>query len=138
MGMARGWGMSLLVLITVLALLQFMFFAGLVSRARGRYGVPAPAMSGHEIFDRYFRVQMNTLELLVMFLPALWLASLYTAPLWTSLLGVIYLIGRMVYLAGYVADPRKRGPGYVLSVLPILVLLLLAVVGCIRQWILFH
>jgi uncharacterized membrane protein YecN with MAPEG domain len=130
--------MSLLVLITVLALLQFMFFASLVARARGRYGVPAPAMSGQEIFDRYFRVQMNTLELLVMFLPALWLASLYTAPLWTSLLGVIYLIGRMVYLAGYVADPRKRGPGYLLSVLPILVLLLLAVVGCIRQWILFH
>jgi len=83
-------------------------------------------------------VQMNTLELLVMFLPALWLASLYTPPLWTSLLGVLYLIGRILYLNGYVAAPGKRGPGYGLSVLPILVLLVLALIGCIRQWILFH
>jgi uncharacterized MAPEG superfamily protein len=130
--------MSLLVLITVAALLQFLLFGMLVSRARSRYGVAAPAMSGHEIFDRYFRVQMNTLELLVLFLPALWLASLYTAPLWTGLLGALYLVGRVLYLTLYVADPRKRGPGFGLSLLPILVLLLLALIGSIRQWILIH
>jgi uncharacterized MAPEG superfamily protein len=95
-------------------------------------------MSGHEIFNRYFRVQMNTLELLVLFLPALWLASLYTAPLWTGLLGALYLVGRVLYLTLYVADPRKRGPGFGLSLLPILVLLLLALIGSIRQWILIH
>ena len=138
MGIARGWGLPLLVLITVLALLQFILFSSLVSRARGRYGVVAPAVSGHEVFERYFRVQMNTLELLVMFLPALWLASMYVAPIWPVLLGVIYLIGRMLYLRGYVADPRKRGPGFSLSMLPIVALLLIALVGCIRQLILFH
>jgi glutathione S-transferase len=138
MGIARGWGLPLLVLISVLAVLQFFFFATLVSRARTRYGVVAPAVSGHETFERYFRVQMNTLELLVMFLPALWLASLYVAPIWPVLLGVLYLCGRLLYLRGYVSDPRRRGPGFGLSMLPILVLLLIAFVGCIRQLILFH
>ena len=95
-------------------------------------------MTGNAIFERYFRVQMNTLELLVMFLPGLWLAGLYVAPVWTLLLGVLYLLGRLLYLRGYVADPARRGPGYGLSILPILILLLIALVGCIRQLILFH
>jgi uncharacterized MAPEG superfamily protein len=138
MGIARGWGLPLLVLLSVLAVLQFFLFASLVGRARARYGVVAPAVTGHEMFERYFRVQMNTLELLVMFLPALWLASMYVAPIWTVALGVLYLIGRILYLRGYVADPAKRGPGYALSILPILLLLLIALVGCIRQLILFH
>ncbi len=138
MGIARGWGFPLQVLVSVLALLQFLFFASLVSRARSRYGVEAPAAAGHPIFERYFRVQMNTLELLVMFLPALWLGSLYVRPIWSLLLGVLYLLGRMLYLRGYIADPKKRGPGYVLSILPIVVLLIIALVGCIRQLILFH
>jgi uncharacterized membrane protein YecN with MAPEG domain len=138
MGIAKGWGLPLLVLISVLALLQFFLFGSLVGRARARYGIVAPAVTGHDMFDRYFRVQMNTLELLVMFLPALWLAAMYVAPIWTVALGVIYLIGRMLYLRGYVADPHKRGPGFALSMLPILLLLLIALVGCIRQLILFH
>ena len=138
MGVSRGWGFSLLVLVSVLAVLQFFLFGTLVARARARYGVVAPAVSGHETFERYFRVQMNTLELLVMFLPALWLGSLYVAPIWPVLLGVLYLLGRLLYLRSYVADPHKRGPGFGLSMLPILILLLIAVVGCIRQLILFH
>src|ERR1700722_16394866 len=95
--------------ITVLALLQFLIFGMLVGSARGKYGVKAPAVSGNEIFERYFRVQMNTLELLVMFLPALWIASVYAfvAYYWIALLGVMYLIGRFLYQRGYVADPAK-------------------------------
>ena len=136
--MPRGWGMPALVLVTILALLQFFFFATQVSRARSRYGVAAPASSGHEIFERYFRVQMNTLELLVMFVPALWLAAFYVAPIWPLALGVLYLIGRLIYFRSYVADPGKRGPGFGLSMLPIVVLLAIALIGCIRQLILFH
>lgn len=138
MGLARGWGFPLLVLLSLLALAQFFFFGTLVARARTRYGVSAPAVSGHEMFERYFRVQMNTLELLVLFLPALWLASFYVAPIWPLLLGVLYLAGRLLYLRSYVADPHKRGAGFGLSMLPILVLMLIALVGCIRQLILFH
>lgn len=130
--------MPLTVVISVLAILQFWFFGMLVGNARTRYGVAAPAITGNEMFERYFRVQMNTLELLVMFLPALWLASRYVAPLWTALLGVLYLIGRFVYWRGYIAAPSKRGPGFGLSALPILLLLLISLVGAIMQWVRFY
>lgn len=130
--------MPLIVLISVLAIAQFFFFAAQVARARQRYGVVAPAVSGNEMFERFFRVQMNTLELLVMFLPALWLAALYVRPLWVALLGVVYLIGRLIYWRGYIADPRKRGPGFGLSMLPILILLLIALVGCIVRLMRFY
>ncbi len=123
--------MALTVLISVLAILQLTFFGVLVGNARQRYGVTAPAVSGNDMFERYFRVQMNTLELMVMFLPALWLASLFVRPLWTTVLGAIYLIGRLLYWCGYVAAPAKRGPGFGLSILPILVLAAIALVGSI-------
>ena len=123
--------MNWIVLVALLALLQQLWFGILVGRARGRYGVKAPAVTGHEIFERYYRVQMNTLELLVVFVPALYLAALYVRPLWPALLGVLYLIGRVLYARGYIADPAKRELGYALSWLPIMALLLLALVGTI-------
>jgi len=123
--------MALTVLISVLAILQLLFFGILVGKARHRYGVIAPAVSGNEMFERHFRVQMNTLELMVMFLPALWLATRYVQPLWTTVLGAIYLIGRLLYWRGYVAAPARRGPGFALSMLPILILVLIGLVGSI-------
>lgn len=127
--------MAVTVLVSVLAMLQYLLFGMLVSRARARFGVQAPAISGHEVFERYFRVQMNTLELLVVFVPALWMASAFVAPLWIALLGVVYLIGRFLYLRGYVAAPSKRGPGFGLSFLPILTLLLISLVGAVAALI---
>jgi glutathione S-transferase len=125
--------MALIVLVSILAILQFLFFGAQVAGARARYGVAAPAISGNEMFERHFRVQMNTLELLAMLLPSLWLASLYVAPLWPFILGLIYLVGRFVYWRGYIASPGKRGPGFGLSMLPILILLVIGLVGCILQ-----
>jgi uncharacterized MAPEG superfamily protein len=123
--------------ITVLALLQFFVFGMLVGGARGKYGVKAPAVSGNEIFERYFRVQMNTLELLVLLLPALWIASVYAfiAYYWIALLGALYLIGRVLYLRAYVADPAKRGLGYGLSALPVMALLAIDLIGVIIRWV---
>jgi glutathione S-transferase len=123
--------------LTILALLQFIYFGMLVGRARGLYGIKAPAMSGNEVFERYFRVQMNTLEQLILLLPALWIASAFSfiPYYWIALLGVIYLIGRFIYLRGYVADPAKRSMGFALSSLPILALILIDIVGVIRAWI---
>lgn len=118
-------------LITVLALLQFLYFGMLVSRARERYSVPAPAMTGNEVFERYFRVQMNTLEMLVLFLPALWIASRYAGAYVIGVLGALYLIGRFIYMRGYVAEPKKRSLGFGISALPILLLLAIALVGTI-------
>lgn len=125
--------MTWTILISLLALTQYLWFGFLVGRARGRYGVVAPAVTGHPIFERYYRVQMNTLELLVLLLPSLAYASLYVAPLWPVLLGVVYLIGRQLYCAAYVADPAKRELGFSLSMLPIVALLLIGIVGSILR-----
>ena len=119
-------------LVTLLALLEYIGFITLVGRARGLYGIKAPATTGHEMFERYFRVQMNTLELLIMFVPALWMAAAYWNPVWVAAVGAIYLIGRVLYLRGYVADPRTRSMGFALSSIPIILLLLAVAIGVFR------
>ena len=124
--------MAWIELITVLAVFQLFVFSILVARARGRYGVQAPATSGHEMFDRYYRVQMNTIEVLMLFLPSLWVASLCSDSVWITVAGFVYLVGRMVYLFGYVSDPKQRGLGYVLSILPTMGLMGTALVCSIQ------
>jgi len=123
--------MFLVEIVTLLALAQFFVFGLLVGRARGKYGVKAPAVSGEENFERVYRVQMNTLEMLVMFLPALWIASHYVSPAVVSGLGCLYLVGRLVYYQAYTSDPAKRGAGFALSALPILALIAIGLVGAI-------
>lgn len=119
--------------VIVLALLQYVAFGMLVGWARGKYGVKAPAVTGHETFDRYFRVHQNTLELLVAFVPAIWLFGIYVDPTWAALLGLVYLVARVLYLRGYVADPAKREVGFALSVLPVFLLLAGALWGAGRR-----
>jgi glutathione S-transferase len=120
-------------IVTALALLQFVWFGIEVARARGRYGVKAPAITGNDQFERHFRVQQNTLETLVVFVPSLFLFSRYFNPLWAAGLGVIYLIGRQLYAASYVKDPAKRGAGYALTMLPVLALILGGLIGAVMQ-----
>lgn len=125
--------MDYIAIVTVVALLQYVFFAGAVGRARGTYGVKAPAVTGHEVFERYFRVQQNTLELLVVLVPSLWLFGQYVSPLWGATLGAVYIVGRMLYFSSYVRDPAKRELGFALSVLPALALAVGALVGAIAR-----
>lgn len=124
--------MAVVNLIVALALLQFLAFATAVGRAREKYNVPAPATTGNEVFERYFRVQMNTLELLVVFVPGIWLFSFYGNARMGAGLGVIYLIGRCVYYFAYVKDPSRRSLGYALSAVPVAALLIGALVGAVR------
>lgn len=124
-------------IVTLLAVLQFMGFGMLVGRARMRYRVEAPATTGHPAFERYFRVQMNTLETLIMFIPALWVAALHWSAPAMAAIGAVYLIGRQVYLASYVRDPSARSAGYGLSILPTIVLAIAGLVGAIRS-VLLH
>jgi hypothetical protein len=119
-------------IVIVLALAQFFYFSLAVGRARGRYNVPAPATTGNEIFERYFRVHMNTLELLVMFIPSMLLFGQYLSPYVAAALGVVYMIGRQVYLVAYVKEPKKREVGFGLSVVPIMILMVGAIVGATR------
>lgn len=124
--------MNFVDLIAITALLQFFVFSLLVGRARGKYGVKAPAVTGHDMFERAYRVQMNTLELLVLFIPALYLASKYWSPGIVALLGAVYIIGRVVYWRAYMTAPQTRGLGFGLSIGPCLVLLVAAFIGAIR------
>ena len=121
--------MALVNLIVALALLQFFAFGTAVARARGRYKVPAPATTGNEVFERYFRVQMNTLELLIVFVPAIWMFGFYVSARVAAALGALYLIGRVIYLFAYVKDPRKRELGFALSAGPVLALVIGALIG---------
>jgi uncharacterized membrane protein YecN with MAPEG domain len=119
-------------LVLLLTLLEYLVFIILVGRARGRYGVKAPATTGHEQFERYFRVQQNTLELLILFLPALVLAARYWNPLWIAAIGFVFVLGRLEYLRSYVREPASRGLGFGLSMLPVLALWFAALAGVVR------
>ncbi|MGB0135432.1 MAPEG family protein [Dokdonella sp.] len=127
--------MALVNLLVLLAVIQFIYFGVRVGSARQKYGVSAPATTGHEIFERYYRVQMNTLELLIMLVPCVWIASAYWNPMFVAAMIGIYLIGRMIYLSGYVADPKKRDKGFLISILPIFVLLVAGFAGAVMSFI---
>lgn len=125
--------MDYVTLVAVLAIIQFMIFGILVGKAREKYGVKAPAISGNELFERAFRVQMNTLEQLVCFLPALFLAATYWPQPYVAATGVVYLVGRELYRRAYVADPAKRGTGFMLTVIPTFLLLIASLVGALMS-----
>ncbi len=124
--------MHLVYLVLGLALVQYLWFGVLVGRARGLYKVPAPAVAGNELFERQFRVQQNTLELLVILTPSLLMFANYVSATWAAVLGAIYLVGRFLYAAGYVKEPGKRSAGFGLSIVPILALLLGGLIGAVR------
>jgi glutathione S-transferase len=124
--------MPFVAIVTVLALLQFFWLSLQVARARTRYGVAAPATTGNEVFERHFRVQMNTLEQLALFLPALWIFAAYISPLWAAALGVVFILGRVIYAASYVRDPRSRSLGFGLTAFPTFAMLIGIVVWAVR------
>jgi uncharacterized membrane protein YecN with MAPEG domain len=128
--------MHYVAIVTVLALAEYFLLGALVARARVRYGVRAPASSGHEIFERHFRVQMNTLEQLIVFLPLLWVFAHYVNPLWAALGGVVFIVGRAVYARSYVRDPKSRSLGFGLTALPSLVFMIGILWNAVRALVL--
>jgi uncharacterized MAPEG superfamily protein len=122
-------------IVTVLALLQYFFFGYQVGAARIRYDVAAPATTGHPLFERNFRIHQNTLEQLIAFLPGLWLFGWYVHALVAAALGLLFIAGRFVYRASYLADPASRTLGVATGGLAIIVLLLGGLVGAIVAWI---
>ncbi|MEE4145286.1 MAG: MAPEG family protein [Halieaceae bacterium] len=123
--------MEYVALVTLLLLLQYLAFSILVGAARGKSGIKAPAVTGDADFERAYRVQMNTLEQLVLTLPALWLSGLYFSPMVAALLGLAFFLGRVLYRAGYVKDPQKRGAGFGIGLLASIGLLLTALWGVV-------
>lgn len=125
--------MKYLHIVAILAIVQYLVFGMLVGRARQRYGVRAPATTGHEQFERAYRVQMNTLEQIICFLPALFLAAIYWPQEVVAPIGAIYLVGRQLYRNAYVKDPRSRGIGFLLSLAPTVILLVMATWGALLR-----
>jgi glutathione S-transferase len=109
-------------LVTLLALAVYLFASALVSRARRKFGVKLPAISGNPDFERVFRAHMNTLEWLPIFLPALWLFAIYIGDIGAAALGMVWVIGRILYVLGYAKAVAKRGPGFAIQTLASLVL----------------
>lgn len=120
-------------IVALLAVIQFIVFSIFVGQARGKYGIQAPAMTGNEHFERAVRVQMNTLEQLVGFLPALLIAAVYWPPTYVAALGAVYLVGRTLYRQAYTADPAKRGLGFLLTFMPTTLLVLAGLTGAVMH-----
>jgi glutathione S-transferase len=119
-------------LVTLAALTLCFATAWIVGKARLKYGVRAPATTGHELFERAFRVQMNTLENTVIFLPALWLCAAFFGPLTATAFGALWLAGRVWYAVAYLREPKTRGGGFVLAYVAWAGLMLAAAWGVLR------
>ena len=116
-------------LATILALLVFTAFGAVVTRARGKYGVAAPATYGHPEFDRRFRVHVNTLEQLAILLPVLWLCAVWIGDAWAGLGGLVWCVGRIVYARGYYREARQRESGFYITVTPVVVMTIAVIVA---------
>lgn len=120
--------MEAVAIVTILALGQFIWFSVQVGSMRGKHGVKAPAIAGHPEFERMFRIQQNTMEQLVAFVPALWIFAYFVNPLWGAGIGLVFIIGRFIYRAEYLKDPGGRGPGFTITFVPTAVMLVWSLV----------
>ncbi len=125
--------MELVAIITVLALMQFIFFGMRVGQMRGKHGVKAPDMTGDPEFMRMFRIHQNTMEQLVVFVPALWIFAHYWDAKWGAAIGLIYIASRFVYYLGYLKDPKDRGRGFGIGFVTTAVLMIGGLVGAVMQ-----
>ncbi len=120
MMMAHRWT----ALVTLLALMAYFWMAMQVGLARGKTGIKAPAMTGDPLLERAVRVQENTLEWLPIFLASLWLFAIYWNEFVASALGLVWILGRLLYSTGYMADPAKRSTGFLIQFVAAMALLL--------------
>jgi glutathione S-transferase len=119
--------------VTLLAVLISLAFAIGVARARRRTQIDAPAMTGSPELERALRIQGNTVEQFVMFLPSLWLAALYFPGWWAPALGLVWCLGRIIYSFVYGAA-KSRFPGFALTIFPTIILWILAAIGVMQAW----
>lgn len=118
--------------VVLVAVLQYLVLGMMVGRARVRYHIVAPACTGDPIFERWFRVHQNSLEMLIAFIPSVWLFGMWVSPTWATGIGVLFIAARIIYAAQYISDPKTRELGAGLSFLSTVVLVLGAIYGLIR------
>ena len=118
---------------TIVAILVTLATAIMVARTRRRVGIQPPAMTGSPELECAIRVQGNTVEQFVLFLPALWLAAVYFQGWIPGILGLVWCFGRILYAFSY-AGEKKRFPGFALTIFPTLILVILAIIGIVKAW----
>jgi hypothetical protein len=123
--------MAAVTAIAMLALIEYLYFGMEVGRARARSGVAAPAVTGDPHFERVFRAHYNTIEQLIVFLPALFAAGYFVHELYAVAAGVAFLVGRAVYFRSYVRDPATRGPGMIITMVANLALVVGGLLGAV-------
>ena len=123
-------------LVTLLALMFYFYTSLGVAKARAKYGIKAPAISGNPDFERVFRVQMNTLEWLPIFLPSLWLFAIYFSDAIAAVLGLVWVAGRIAYMIGYTQSVPRRSPGFFIQALATAVLLFGSIIAIV--WRMAH
>jgi glutathione S-transferase len=121
--------MELIAAVTLLVAIEYFFLAIMVGKSRSETGISAPSIIGDEKFERVFRVQQNTMEQLIIFFPSLWIFGYYMDEGIGALLGLAFLLGRILYARGYIQDPGKRGPGFVIGSLALLALIVGGLIG---------
>ena len=127
--------MSWIVVVTAVALLQYMFFGYQVGVMRGKHGVSAPETVGDPEFMRMFRIHQNTMEQLVIFIPALWIFAHYFDPKWGAGIGLVYIASRFVYYIGYLKNPKSRGRGFGIGFAAQATLVIGSLVGAVKDLI---
>jgi glutathione S-transferase len=120
-------------LVTLLALILYFWLGFRVAQARAKFGVKAPATTGHPDFERTFRIQMNTLEWMPIFLPAIWLAAIYVSDIGAALIGVVWIAGRVLYMRGYTEAAEKRETGFFVQAIAGGLLWLAALIGVVAS-----
>lgn len=125
--------MEYVAIVTGIALLQVFVFSIQVGKARVATGTPAPAMSGPPEFERAFRVHQNTVEQLIIFIPAIWIFANYIRPDVAAGLGLVFVIGRQIYRGSYIGDPSKRSLGFAIGALSTIILLLGGIGGAVMS-----
>ena len=125
--------MEYVAIVTGIALLQVFVFSFQVGKARETTGTPAPAMSGPPEFERAFRVHQNTVEQLIIFIPALWMFANYVRPDVAAGLGLVFVVGRQIYRGSYIGDPSKRTLGFATGALSMMVLVIGSIVGAVMS-----
>ena len=123
--------MSFVALVTLLLVSQYLYFMAMTGKARDELGIKAPATTGDEVFERILRVQMNTLEQLMVTLPAMWLCAHYFSTSFAGIMGLVFFAGRVLYRKAYIADPTTRGTGMMTGFLANIFLLVTAAMGII-------
>src|ERR1700752_4851806 len=124
--------MELVYVTILLALLEYMVMGGLVGFARTKYRVAAPATTGHPDFERTNRVHVNTLENLIIFIPSVWIFATYVSARWAAALGLVFVVSRAVYPAGYFRAADKRHVGAGITELVEIVLVVGSLIGLAR------